>query len=115
VIHIAVGDVNVMENEVNKINDLRQQFSNRPLWMAASIHRGEEQVILRVHEELIKIYPTLLLILVPRHPQDCKTFSLALKKQEVNFVLRSTKEVVSSGTRVYMVDTLGLCTSPSES
>lgn len=42
-IHIAVGDVNVMENEVNKINDLRQQFSNRPLWMAASIHRGEEQ------------------------------------------------------------------------
>ncbi|KAG2602074.1 probable 3-deoxy-D-manno-octulosonic acid transferase, mitochondrial isoform X1 [Panicum virgatum] len=111
----AVGDVNVMENEVNKINDLRQQFSNRPLWMAASIHRGEEQVILRVHEELIKIYPTLLLILVPRHPQDCKTFSLALKKQEVNFVLRSTKEVVSSGTRVYMVDTLGLCTgSPYE-
>jgi len=107
VIHIAVGDVNVGENEVNKINDLRKQFSNRPLWMAASIHRGEEQVILRVHEELIKMYPTLLLILVPRHPQDCKNFSLALKKQEVNFVLRSTKEVVSSGTRVYMVDTLG--------
>jgi 3-deoxy-D-manno-octulosonic-acid transferase len=107
VIRIAVGDVNVGENEVNKINDLRQHFSNRPLWMAASIHRGEEQVILRVHEELIKMYPTLLLILVPRHPQDCKKFSLALKKQEVNFVLRSTKEVVSSGTRVYMVDTLG--------
>ena len=42
-IHIAVGDVNVGENEVNKINDLRKQFSNRPLWMAASIHRGEEQ------------------------------------------------------------------------
>ena len=32
----------------------------------------------------------------------------ALKKQKVNFVLRSTTEVVSSNTVVYVVDTLGL-------
>lgn len=42
-IHIAVGDVNAAENQVNEIKDLQQQFSNRPLWMAASIHRGEEE------------------------------------------------------------------------
>lgn len=75
--------------------------------MAASIHRGEEEVILRVHDELVKMYPALLLILVPRHPEDCKNISLALKKQNVSFVLRSTREVVASSTRVYMVDTLG--------
>lgn len=103
----AVGDVNAGENEVNKIKDLQRQIGNRPLWMAASIHRGEEEVVLQVHDELIKMYPTLLLILVPRHPQDCKNFSLALKKRRLNFVLRSTKEVVPSSTRVYMVDTLG--------
>jgi 3-deoxy-D-manno-octulosonic-acid transferase len=39
----------------------------------------------------------------------------ALKKQNVSFVLRSTREVVASSTRVYMVDTLGLWSSPSES
>ncbi|PWZ33978.1 putative 3-deoxy-D-manno-octulosonic acid transferase, mitochondrial [Zea mays] len=103
----AVGDVNTGENQVNEIKDLQRQFSNRPLWMAASIHRGEEEVILRIHEELVNVYPVLLLILVPRHPEDCKNISLALKKQKVNFVLRSTREVVSSITRVYMVDTLG--------
>ncbi|XP_021313115.1 probable 3-deoxy-D-manno-octulosonic acid transferase, mitochondrial isoform X2 [Sorghum bicolor] len=103
----AVGDVHAGENQVNEINDLQQQFSNRPLWMAASIHRGEEEVILRVHDELVKMYPALLLILVPRHPEDCKNIFLALKKEKVNFVLRSTREVVSSTTRVYMVDTLG--------
>lgn len=43
VIHIAVGDVNTGENQVNEIKDLQRQFSNRPLWMAASIHRGEEE------------------------------------------------------------------------
>ncbi|XP_062207504.1 probable 3-deoxy-D-manno-octulosonic acid transferase, mitochondrial [Phragmites australis] len=103
----AVGDVDAGDNEVNTIKDLQKQFRNRLLWMAASIHRGEEEVILRVHDELIKLYPTLLLILVPRHPQDSNNFSLALKKRKVNFVLRSTREVVSSNTRIYMVDTLG--------
>jgi hypothetical protein len=43
VIHIAVGDINAGENEFIKIKDLQQQFTNRPLWMAASIHRGEEE------------------------------------------------------------------------
>jgi 3-deoxy-D-manno-octulosonic-acid transferase len=33
-------------------------------------------VILRVHDELIKTHPSLLLILVPRHPQDSKNISL---------------------------------------
>ncbi|XP_037414846.1 probable 3-deoxy-D-manno-octulosonic acid transferase, mitochondrial isoform X1 [Triticum dicoccoides] len=103
----AVGDVEVREKELNTIKDLQRQFNDRPIWMAASIHRGEEEVILHVHGELIKAYPSLLLILVPRHPQDIKNVSLALKKHKVNFVLRSTMELVSINTRVYVVDTLG--------
>ncbi|KAF7024688.1 hypothetical protein CFC21_036996 [Triticum aestivum] len=103
----AVGDVEVREKELNTIKDLQRQFNDRPIWMAASIHRGEEEVLLRVHDELIKAYASLLLILVPRHPQDIKNVSLALKKQKVNFVLRSTMELVSINTRVYVVDTLG--------
>jgi 3-deoxy-D-manno-octulosonic-acid transferase len=77
--------------------------------MAASIHKGEDEIILRVHDELTRAYPTLLLILVPRHPEDSKNVSQTLKKQKVNFVLRSTREVVSSNTSIYVVDTLGLC------
>uniref|UniRef100_A0A0A9F125 3-deoxy-d-manno-octulosonic-acid transferase, putative n=1 Tax=Arundo donax TaxID=35708 RepID=A0A0A9F125_ARUDO len=102
----AVGDVDAGKNEVNAIKDLQQQFGNRPVWMAASIHRGEEEVILQAHDELIKVYPTLLLILVPRHPQDSKNISLALKKRKVNFMLRSTRKVLSSKTSIYIVDTL---------
>ncbi|KAK3162523.1 hypothetical protein QOZ80_1BG0090530 [Eleusine coracana subsp. coracana] len=103
----AVGDVVSGENEVNTIKDLQLQFSNRPVWMAASVHSGEEEVILRVHDELIKVYPTLLLIIAPRHPQDSKKFSLALQKRKVNFILRTTGEVLSSSTSIYIVDTLG--------
>ncbi|KAF0919868.1 hypothetical protein E2562_032154 [Oryza meyeriana var. granulata] len=103
----AVGDIDAGEKEVAAIGNLQQQFSNRPIWMAASIHKGEDEIILRVHDELIKMYPTLLLIVVPRHPQDSKTVSQTLKKQKVNFVLRSTRGVVSSNTSIYVVDTLG--------
>uniref|UniRef100_A0A0D9YHL2 3-deoxy-D-manno-octulosonic-acid transferase N-terminal domain-containing protein n=1 Tax=Oryza glumipatula TaxID=40148 RepID=A0A0D9YHL2_9ORYZ len=90
----AVGDIAAGEKEVAAIEDLQQQFSNRPIWMAASIHKGEDEIILRVHDELTRAYPTLLLILVPRHPEDSKNVSQTLKKQKVNFVLRSTREVV---------------------
>ncbi|BAC03325.1 putative 3-deoxy-d-manno-octulosonic-acid transferase (KDO transferase) [Oryza sativa (japonica cultivar-group)] len=103
----AVGDIAAGEKEVAAIEDLQQQFSNRPIWMAASIHKGEDEIILRVHDELTRAYPTLLLILVPRHPEDSKNVSQTLKKQKVNFVLRSTREVVSSNTSIYVVDTLG--------
>ncbi|KAG8078524.1 hypothetical protein GUJ93_ZPchr0007g4894 [Zizania palustris] len=64
-------------------------------------------VILQVHDKLIKMYPTLLLVLVPRHPCNIKNIFLKLKKQKVNFVLRSTREVLSSNTSIYMVDMLG--------
>ncbi|XP_006645044.3 probable 3-deoxy-D-manno-octulosonic acid transferase, mitochondrial isoform X2 [Oryza brachyantha] len=100
----AVGDIDAGEKEITEIEDLQQQFCNRPIWMAASIHKGEDEIILRVHDELIKTYPTLLLILVPRHPQDSKNVSI---KQKVNFALRSTREVLSPNTSVYVVDTLG--------
>ena len=43
VIYIAVGDVDAGDNEANTIKDLQKQFRNRLLWMAASIHRGEEE------------------------------------------------------------------------
>uniref|UniRef100_A0A0E0CAI6 Lipid IV(A) 3-deoxy-D-manno-octulosonic acid transferase n=1 Tax=Oryza meridionalis TaxID=40149 RepID=A0A0E0CAI6_9ORYZ len=94
----AVGDIDAGEKAVAAIEDLQQQFSSRPVWMAASIHKGEDKIILRVHDELIRMYPNLLLILVPRYPRDIKNVSQTLKKQKVNFVLRSTREVVSSNT-----------------
>lgn len=39
------------------------------VWMAASTHPGEEEVILSTFARLQQTFPTLLLILVPRHPE----------------------------------------------
>ncbi|KAL9252241.1 putative 3-deoxy-D-manno-octulosonic acid transferase, mitochondrial [Drosera capensis] len=44
-------------------------FDDRMVWMASSIHKGEEKVILCAHKKLVKILPNVDTIIVPRHPQ----------------------------------------------
>ena len=39
------------------------------VWLGASTHTGEDEVLLDVHQQLLKLHPTALLLLVPRHPE----------------------------------------------
>ena len=48
---------------------LRARFGERPVWIAASTHAGEEAAALAAHAALLELLPPALLILVPRHPQ----------------------------------------------
>ncbi len=41
----------------------------RPVWVAASTHEGEEEQVLAAHAALRLTYPDALLLLVPRHPE----------------------------------------------
>ncbi len=44
------------------------QDPSRPIWLAASTHQGEEEIIARVHARVAVEFPDLLTIIVPRHP-----------------------------------------------
>jgi len=49
---------------------LRAQWgADRPVWIAASTRRGEERHVLAAFTRLRAAFPTLLLVLVPRHPE----------------------------------------------
>lgn len=47
---------------------LQATIGNRPVWLAASTHKGEEELVARVHQRLAADFPGLLTIIVPRHP-----------------------------------------------
>ncbi len=47
---------------------LTEAIGKRPCWVYASTHAGEEALACRVHERLKQDIPSLLTILVPRHP-----------------------------------------------
>ncbi len=50
---------------------LRRQppFADRPVWIAASTHAGEEVIVLAAHRQVRARFPRALLVLVPRHPE----------------------------------------------
>src|SRR3546814_980867 len=56
---------------LGRASKLRQQWAalERPLWIAASTHAGEDEIILAAHRQLLSSHPQALLILVPRHPR----------------------------------------------
>uniref|UniRef100_A0A1D1ZIX7 lipid IVA 3-deoxy-D-manno-octulosonic acid transferase n=1 Tax=Anthurium amnicola TaxID=1678845 RepID=A0A1D1ZIX7_9ARAE len=103
----AVGDFDVPEKELILLEDLKLQVANRPVWMASSIHNGEEEVVLEVHKEIMKKYPNIVTIIVPRHPLHGRQIALALQQQGICTVLRSSFERISPSTAIYIVDTLG--------
>lgn len=48
---------------------LAAQIRNRPLWLAASTHGGEDAIVLKAHDLLRAAHPEALLIIAPRHPE----------------------------------------------
>jgi 3-deoxy-D-manno-octulosonic-acid transferase len=63
-------DVALPEHLVDEARELREQWGRaRPVWIAASTHRGEERRVLDAYALLRASYPDLLLVLVPRHPE----------------------------------------------
>lgn len=89
--------------------ELRQQWGERPVWLAASTHEDEELRLLAVHRQLLARWPSLLLVLLPRHPQRfervaglCHDSGLALARRS-----HSHSQPVTAATAVYLADTMG--------
>jgi 3-deoxy-D-manno-octulosonic-acid transferase len=69
---------------------LRRQWGvNRPVWIAASTHRGEERRVLRAFRELRRRYRDLLLVLVPRHPERFGSVARLCRMGGATIALRS--------------------------
>lgn len=86
---------------------LQAALGDRPRWLAASTHDGEERLVGNVHRRLAADFPALLTILVPRHPE--RGVAIARDLRGINFIvaLRSQGETLSSDTQIYIADTLG--------
>ncbi|MDI3201861.1 lipid IV(A) 3-deoxy-D-manno-octulosonic acid transferase [Pseudomonas shahriarae] len=88
---------------------LREQWqaSERPVWIAASTHEGEDEVVLAAHRQLLASYPNALLILVPRHPERFNAVLELCQQQGFATVQRSSGAPVGADTSVLLGDTMG--------
>jgi 3-deoxy-D-manno-octulosonic-acid transferase len=81
--------------------------SGRKVWLAASTHAGEDEVIATAHGLMKGALPDLLTIIVPRHPERGPVIADKLKEMGLTVTLRSGGGLPDSGTDIYIADTIG--------
>lgn len=86
---------------------LRAEIGERPVWIAASTHPGEDEPVLAAHKSLLKALPTALLVLVPRHPERFGSVAQLVRHQSLTLARRSKQEAIAADTQVYLADTMG--------
>lgn len=82
-------------------------FGERPVWIAASTHDREEEMVLDAHDILRASMPDLLLVLVPRHPERFPVVRELLQKRKQAFVARTDGVRCGDDTSVFLGDTMG--------
>ena len=100
------GSAALPHSEIEQV-EISKQILNRPVWLAASTHEGEEKLIAAAHRHASKASQGLLLIIVPRHPERGLEIASILAKENFKICLRSKKDKISSDTQIYIADTLG--------
>jgi 3-deoxy-D-manno-octulosonic-acid transferase len=86
---------------------LRAVIGDRPVWMAASTHVGEDEIIADAHRRLVTEYPGLVTIIVPRHPERGQDIAAGLAAGGVTVARRKLDEPLSPAVGIYVADTLG--------
>ncbi|MBX2809043.1 MAG: lipid IV(A) 3-deoxy-D-manno-octulosonic acid transferase [Cellvibrionaceae bacterium] len=103
-------DVSLEPAVISQAQQLRVQWQaelSRPIIVAASTHRNEEALILDAVTQLQAQFPTLLLVLVPRHPERFNEVKQLCGKRGLSYVCRSDGAPVAATTAVLIGDTMG--------
>ncbi len=86
---------------------LNSTIGDRPCWLAASTHPGEEEIIAEVHKQLKASHSGLLTVIVPRHPARGEDIAKALQRMDINLAIRSKNNPLTTETGIYIADTMG--------
>lgn len=102
-------DVNVVPSLRESAEVMRRQLGqDRLIWIAGSTRDGEESKILAAYKVLKKQFPSLLLILVPRHPERFDYMARKVQRRELICVRRTDNlPELTADVDVYLGDTMG--------
>lgn len=81
--------------------------AGRRVWIAASTHAGEEEIVLDAHREVTQAVPDALLLLAPRHPARSAWVADLISQRAMRVAVRSRGDNCGASTEVFLIDTLG--------
>jgi 3-deoxy-D-manno-octulosonic-acid transferase len=102
-------DVELPARLLEQGRELREHWGRaRPVWIAASTHAGEERQVLDAFAKLRETLPSLLLVLVPRHPERFRGVARLCAGRGYAIALRSRcPAALPAGTEILVGDTMG--------
>ena len=81
---------------------------NRPVWIAASTHPGEEELILQAFTEARRFFPDLLLVSIPRHVDRVPQLEQLYNSQTYKIIKRSDhNQSKMRDVDIFIGDTMG--------
>jgi 3-deoxy-D-manno-octulosonic-acid transferase len=82
-------------------------LQGRTVWLAASTHPGEDEIVAVAHVKMKEARPDLLTIIVPRHPERGPLIAEQLRAMGATVALRSEGKLPQAATDIYVADTIG--------
>lgn len=89
------------------LDALRHAIGDRPVFLAASIHPGEDKPVIRAQAALRRKHHRLLTIIVPRHPDRGAELAELAGYDGPGVARRSLGQPITGETRIYIADTIG--------
>jgi 3-deoxy-D-manno-octulosonic-acid transferase len=100
-------DVQAPPADDARLERLMAVTRGRPVIVAASTHPGEEEILLEVHRELTGRFPSLLTVIVPRHPSRGEAIAGMVAASGLSVALRSHQDLPTATAAIYVADTMG--------
>jgi 3-deoxy-D-manno-octulosonic-acid transferase len=100
-------DVPAPPADAAKLERLMSVTRGRPIIVSASTHPGEEDMLVDAHRALAGLFPSLLSVVVPRHPDRGAAIARTIGATGLRVGLRSHEELPTASTDIYIADTMG--------
>ena len=101
-------DISIADTVFEQAHQLRQQLGNqRPIFVAASTHQGEDEQVLDAYQTVLQQYPNAMVIIVPRHPERFDSVAKLAIEQGLQVHRRTDTTPIKANTQLYLADTMG--------
>ncbi len=100
-------DIQIPADLMERGKKLHQEWGSRLVFTAASTHEGEESLLLNVLSQVKRAIPSVLFILVPRHPERFAKVGELCRQHGFSVAIRSKGDPVTLTTDILLGDTMG--------
>ncbi len=101
-------DMPIPQGAVERGAELREHWGRqRPVWIAASTHEGEELAVLDAHHEVLQRLPDALLLIAPRHPERFRVVEQLVRSRGLALATYQAEGRPTKTHGVFVIDAMG--------